>query len=242
MENKTDNRRTNFVNENVPLILSIESSGTTCGVALSNGDIIISDYSIFGRNVHDKMLAELTRRILNDNNLTISDINLIALSAGPGSFTGLRIGAALAKALCFDEGPKMIAVPTLFAIAYDAACNANLNAITTITAVVAAYKDLYYFQKFNPITFECEEIIQTSTDELHKLNGEDNLVAGELTFGSGEILNLHKTKLSPMLIAKAGYKLYKEEKLTDAETFVPLYVQDFQVKTSTKKLNIKGDS
>jgi tRNA threonylcarbamoyl adenosine modification protein YeaZ len=135
-------------------ILSIESSGKVCGIALlsfennrlnfennnfENNNILtnfelLSEYNIYVGNKHDRFLAELCHRILNDNDLRVDDLSGVAVSIGPGSFTGLRIGSALAKGLCFtvdeenevDEkneenkthSIKLIAVPTLKALAY----------------------------------------------------------------------------------------------------------------------------
>ena len=102
------------------IILSLETSGKTCGVAISRDNEIIAEKAIYEHNTHDRLLAKSVNELLDDVKLDINDLDAVALSAGPGSFTGLRIGAALAKGLCFDNKIKFIPVPTLESIAYSA--------------------------------------------------------------------------------------------------------------------------
>ena len=130
-------------------ILSLETSGVTCGVAISNGKNILAEYSIYMSNQHDRLLAELTRRILKDVGISLNDLSAVAVSAGPGSFTGLRIGAALAKGLCYDGNPKFIAIPTLSAFAYHSHELAELTDSKRIIAAISSHKDLMYYQIFS---------------------------------------------------------------------------------------------
>ena len=81
-------------------ILSIETSGNVCGVALSDNKKIIAEYSASGGNIHDKLCAEFVRRILEDFEFTISDIDAVAVSAGP------------ADSRCF-AGQVLVAAPEL---------------------------------------------------------------------------------------------------------------------------------
>ena len=66
-----------------PLILSIESSGINCSVCIAEGDKIIAEYSINKNNSHDRLLAVLINRILNDIGIKFQDLDAVAVSSGP---------------------------------------------------------------------------------------------------------------------------------------------------------------
>ena len=112
------------------LILAIETSGETASAALvTEGKVLAetnfafgavrANYANIARITHSETLMPMIDFLLNTSRIPLSDIDCIALSAGPGSFTGLRIGAATAKALCHAAGKRLIPVPTLDALAYN---------------------------------------------------------------------------------------------------------------------------
>jgi tRNA threonylcarbamoyladenosine biosynthesis protein TsaB len=215
----------------LPKILSIESSGSVCGVCLSEGNIILADYSLFGRNIHDKLLAELIRRILQDNDLSIDKIDAVAVSSGPGSFTGLRIGSAIAKGICFDNHPKLIAVPTLYAVAFTAKDFLNTINFDGIIAAVPSHKDLLYYQEFDCEANPLAEIKITDKDTFSKLELNNKLIGGmQFGFIPNSVNIEYTNKLSPVFIAKAAYQFYKESKFVDSDEFTPDYIMDFEPK------------
>jgi tRNA threonylcarbamoyladenosine biosynthesis protein TsaB len=216
-------------------ILSLESSGSTCGVALSENEKLVASYSVFGNNMHDKLLADFIKRILSDLNLKVSDIDAVAVSAGPGSFTGLRIGVSIAKALCHDGTPGLIAVPTLTALANYAVKHIANDEDKTITAVLPSHKNFIYYQHFDSKGKETSEIFFEESEKLlSELKDAQILV-------SGTELNTENIKQkyffiipAPELMTGLAYQYYKESKFEDAEKFLPLYVQDFVPKSNGK--------
>ena len=99
------------------LILNIDTATSVCSVALAkDGKVITLKESNEGLN-HSILLGTYTDEILKENNLNAHDLDAIAISMGPGSYTGLRIGVSLTKGLCFGAGKPLIAVPTLQALA-----------------------------------------------------------------------------------------------------------------------------
>jgi len=220
---------------NKPKILSIESSGLVCGVCLSGGENIIADYSLYGRNIHDKLLAELIRRILSDNDLTVDELDAVAVSSGPGSFTGLRIGAAIAKGLCFDNKPKLIAVPTLFSIAFSAKDLQNVINFDGIISAVPSHKDLLYYQEFDSKANPLTEIKIIDKENFTKLNFKDKLLCGINFNELSNVINFeHLNRLSPAFIAKSANYFYNESKFVDAMEFTPEYVMEFEPKKLIK--------
>lgn len=216
-------------------IIGLETSGNTCGVALFVDGKLQSEYSTSGQNMHDKLLAEFTRRMIIDNELNIYDINAIAISAGPGSFTGLRIGASFAKGICFENQPKLIAVPTLDAMAFYAK-NAFFNDIfEDISVIISSHKDLVYYSKYDKEGNVIKEVSHLPYSEI-QLN-ESSLLIGKNPINHQ---NYFREINSPQAryLNELSYKLYNEGKITPSENFEPFYVQEFIPKKSSKKLKI----
>lgn len=101
------------------LILGIESSSLVASVALIRDDILLAEYTINYKKTHSQTLMPMFDEIIKMTDIDLSEIDAIAVSGGPGSFTGLRIGAATAKGLALALDRPMIAVPTLEAMAYN---------------------------------------------------------------------------------------------------------------------------
>jgi len=100
-------------------ILAIETTGKTAGVALVCPSHIIAEFSVNNNKTHSSVLMPLIDAMLKSADFDKRDIDYIACSAGPGSFTGLRIGAAAAKGLAFGLSRRIIPVATLDAMAYN---------------------------------------------------------------------------------------------------------------------------
>lgn len=213
-------------------LLSIETSGNTCGVCISDESGILADYSLYGTNQHDRMLAELVRRILADSELTIADIEAVAVSSGPGSFTGLRIGAALAKGLCFDNQPKLIAVPTLQALAYSAVEFAQRINASGIIAAMPSHKDLLYYQTFNNFAEPVTEIIVTDNQRFGEIDKNGYVLCGHGVAPDNALPFLRT--LTVEKIAKLGFKKLLNKQFSDPQEFIPLYGQEFTPKTHQK--------
>jgi tRNA threonylcarbamoyladenosine biosynthesis protein TsaB len=228
-------RKTNM-QDIMPIIISIESSGSTCGAALSMEDEIIASYSIYGKNLHDKMLAELIRRLMDDTGNNFENVDAVAVSSGPGSFTGLRIGASIAKGLCYEDMPKLIAVPTLSALAYYVKDYLHISGAKRIISAVPSHRDLLYYQFFDEKANEVSEIIHITIDEFNKIDKTDTIIFAPGLKGIEKLPYL-LDNLSAEFIAKLGFKYYLEGKFTIAKDFTPLYVQDFEPKMNRKKLD-----
>ena len=100
-------------------LLAIDSSGLVASVAVATEDALLAEYTINYKKTHSQtllpMLAEIVRMVEAD----MSEIDAIAVAAGPGSFTGLRIGSATAKGLGLALDKPIVPVPTLEGLAYN---------------------------------------------------------------------------------------------------------------------------
>jgi tRNA threonylcarbamoyladenosine biosynthesis protein TsaB len=219
-------------------ILAIESSGNNCSIALFS-EVLLAQYSINFNNSHDKYLAELTRRILNDFSLEVSELSAVAVSAGPGSFTGIRIGGALAKSLCFDSPPVLIAVPSMDALAYGYVQLANDKINKEILVLTPSHKNLYFARKFANDFSALSEIEVVEKENIPQMISDDTIVIGS----GAQAININigsELFLSPTAhyVGLLGMKYFSEGKSTAGADYLPLYIQDFEPKKSTKTLSI----
>ena len=99
------------------LILQIETATTTCSVALAQGGILLAYKEVNQRNIHAEVITLFIEEIIKEAGKTYHDLDAIAVSCGPGSYTGLRIGVSTAKGLCFALDKPLIAIETLQAMA-----------------------------------------------------------------------------------------------------------------------------
>ncbi len=108
------------------LILSLETSTTVCSASIArDGNVIAEKVSYEGKS-HATLLTVFVQQLLEENNIKASELDAVAVSQGPGSYTGLRIGVSTAKGLCYALGAKLLAIDTLKAMAIMARKNVNV--------------------------------------------------------------------------------------------------------------------
>ncbi|MDD4771980.1 MAG: tRNA (adenosine(37)-N6)-threonylcarbamoyltransferase complex dimerization subunit type 1 TsaB [Eubacteriales bacterium] len=101
------------------LIFAIDTTATTASAALTEDTKLIAQFSINKINTHSETLLPMVKSIFDNLNVNISDIDLLACSEGPGSFTGVRIGVATIKGLAFGSNTACCGVSTLEALAFN---------------------------------------------------------------------------------------------------------------------------
>jgi len=99
------------------IILQIETATASCSVALAKDGNVLSSKTINQRNIHAEVITVFIGELFAENGLTFKEMDAVAVSSGPGSYTGLRIGVSTAKGLCFSLDKPLISVETLQAMA-----------------------------------------------------------------------------------------------------------------------------
>ncbi len=107
-------------------ILSLDSSALVASVALCEDENLLAEYTLNNKNTHSQALLPMIEEMLRALSLEVSDIDVLAASAGPGSFTGVRIGAATLKGLAFALGKDCVEVSSLEALAFNLSGNNGL--------------------------------------------------------------------------------------------------------------------
>ncbi len=100
-------------------ILALDSSGLVASVAVTEDDNLLGEYTINYKKTHSQTLLPMLVEVAKMIELDLKTVDAIAVSAGPGSFTGLRIGSATAKGLALALDKKIVSVPTVDALAYN---------------------------------------------------------------------------------------------------------------------------
>jgi tRNA threonylcarbamoyladenosine biosynthesis protein TsaB len=136
-------------------ILSIESASVTASCAVSDGENILGEYTLRHKKTHSEKLMPLIEELMEELGLKINDIDVIAVSEGPGSYTGLRIGAAIAKSMAYAAGIKIVSVPTIQSLA------ANIyDGDKLIVPVMDAKAGRIYTGIYKWVNGECKEVMK----------------------------------------------------------------------------------
>ena len=159
-------------------ILAIESSALTASVALAEDDMIIAEYTTNYKKTHSQTLMPMIEELCKMTETDINSIEAAAVCAGPGSFTGLRIGAASAKGLGLALDIPVIAVPTLEAMAYNYYASPDFIAPIMDARRDQVYTGVFTFKKSklegNEVEYELSPVVQPEamaiTDLIEKMN------------------------------------------------------------------------
>ncbi|MCM1185220.1 MAG: tRNA (adenosine(37)-N6)-threonylcarbamoyltransferase complex dimerization subunit type 1 TsaB [Lachnoclostridium sp.] len=100
-------------------IIGLDSSGLVAGAAIVEDGVLLAEYTVNYKKTHSQTLLPMLAQLRDMIELDLDSVDAIAIAAGPGSFTGLRIGAATAKGLGLALGKPLVEVPTLEGLAYN---------------------------------------------------------------------------------------------------------------------------
>jgi tRNA threonylcarbamoyladenosine biosynthesis protein TsaB len=128
----------------MPTILNIETSGHNCSVALNkNGHLIAQQLNTEGLK-HAEVLHVMIANVFKETDITLNQLEAVAISEGPGSYTGLRIGASAAKGLCYALDIPLISVNTLAIYAQTLLKNKQALHEPIITCMDARREEIYF--------------------------------------------------------------------------------------------------
>src|ERR1019366_8383901 len=138
----------------MPLILNIETSSPICSVCLAKDGIVIDYKEDRSGNSHAKILTVFIDELMRNNHFTYNHLDAVAISAGPGSYTGLRIGTSTAKGLCYAMNKPLIAIPTLLTLAIGIQKKVNSSSGFLLPVLDARRMDIYttlFDSQFNEV-------------------------------------------------------------------------------------------
>lgn len=220
-----------------PLILHIETATSMCSVALSSGNDLLALKELNERNIHASQITLFIDEVMKAAQKSYTDLDAIAVSKGPGSYTGLRIGVSTAKGLCFALDIPLIAVNTLEAMA-----NGLLQARPQMThdcllcpmidaRRMEVYTAIFDF-KLNQVEGVTAKILDEHSFDAHFM--ENNLIF----FGDGaeKTRKLYadvagyqyaEFEISASHMIPLAYKKFQESGFENMAYFEPYYLKDF---------------
>jgi tRNA threonylcarbamoyladenosine biosynthesis protein TsaB len=222
------------------VILSLETSTPICSIALHESGALIREKSLDLPGAHSEKLMGMIDTLLDECQFTVEDVEAVAVSEGPGSYTGLRIGVSVAKGLAFAREIPLIAISTLKAMAYGTKSYVNDNGL--IVAMLDARRMEVYREVFD--------------QELHSVNKLDSEIIDEESFtcllDRGKVyfvgdavkkvseVILHPNAvfldipISANYVGALGYEKFQREEFADLAYFVPNYLKEFKALQSKK--------
>lgn len=225
------------------LILSIETSTTVCSVALTREGSTLASQKLFLEKSHSTLLTVAILSLLDHTEVHKEDLSAIAVSKGPGSYTGLRIGVSTAKGLCYALDKPLIAINTLHAMAKEVSQYGGAN--EWLCPMLDARRMEVYTSLFDSNLKEIEETKALVLDEssFHETLGQNNV----LFFGNGSdkfkdlvgsnnrarfVRGVTPSASAVGILAATALEVGRTE---DVAYFEPFYLKDFMA-TRPKKL------
>jgi tRNA threonylcarbamoyladenosine biosynthesis protein TsaB len=219
------------------LLLHLETSSEICSIALSNNGELIDIFEAKEKNIHSEKLTLFVSEIFKNNNLEIKSLSAVSVSSGPGSYTGLRIGVAVAKGICFGLEIPLIAVNTLDSLAYAAKKQKEFGFY--IPLIDAKNKETYkavYDKNLNIL--EPYDIKPFDLNDFEKYLNEDVCFVVEKSSKlelNDDIKSISVNQSAKNIFELASDKFEKEE-FENISNFEPLYLRDFIAKKFSRKI------
>lgn len=235
------------------IILALDTTAVTASVALLDNEKVIASFDIHNKLTHSEKLLPMIDEVLKNSGYTIDEVELIAVSKGPGSFTGVRIGVATAKGLAFSKGLSIIGVSALEAMAesvrFLTAC--DIDEVIVCPSMDARRNELYnalfsYDGKVikrltedRPIS--CEELLEEIKDCNKKIfingDGAEKLYNYLSSFEEieAELLPELLLRQSAVSVGKLAFRLYNNGVRDDVNNIAPLYLRTSQAERVNNK-------
>ncbi|MGB3775160.1 MAG: tRNA (adenosine(37)-N6)-threonylcarbamoyltransferase complex dimerization subunit type 1 TsaB [Leeuwenhoekiella sp.] len=222
------------------VLLCLETTTTNCSVALvENGQTIALKEDKSNSYSHGELLHKYIASVLSDCNYQFKDLDGIAVSKGPGSYTGLRIGVSSAKGLCFAHDLPLIAIDTLKALAKQAATEESTYIIPLLDARRMEVYSAVFDENFNKLRETRAEILEENSFSEYLQKGQTIFIGnGVEKFKS--ICNHENAQFvlgklpSANEMASLAQLAYDAKEWEDVAYFEPYYLKDFMT-TQPKK-------
>ena len=212
-------------------ILAIETSGDLCSAAVLLDANNFVEINHLQKNIHSEKLMEMVDIVINQGKISLNHLAGIAISIGPGSFTGLRIGMSAVKGLAFAANLPLIPVPTFDAFALQLSNGLAYNQKFNI--IINASIDDCYFAKYineNVNVKALNKLKLVDKNDLEKSICEEEINFGNVLMKSASI---NSAKLTASSIARWAYLFGKDLLTFDYDNLEPFYLKEFVGKVKT---------
>ena len=237
-----------ILQKKIKMILCLETSTAVCSVSLvDNGNVIALRESLDGQN-HAEKITIFIDEVMKEAGVAYKDLDAVATSMGPGSYTGLRIGVSAAKGLCYAMEKPLIAIDTLAAMANGFVSN-QLSAVSSQQSAVSSQQSMVLCPMIDARRME----VYTAffNEKLEKISDTEALIVDENSFmelkqnnhlylfgdGADKLADLFENEVnitvvekfhcSAAYMAKLADEAFKNKQFVDVAYFEPFYLKNF---------------
>jgi len=208
------------------MILAIETATEICSTALVHRSSVLIERSLSERNIHSERLLSMIDEILREKNVSKTSLDAVAVSIGPGSFTGLRIGLSAAKGLAMALDLPIIAVPTLDGIAEAFRMDESITKTKPFCAMIDAKRDEAFFSFYtiekNEISRVSDYSIKEKSEILHDAVKSDSSIV--------------QPKITASAIGLLAERKRPDLQILDFSMLEPMYLRDFVATVAKNKV------
>ena len=214
------------------MLLAMDTSTRLIGLALYDSDQVISEETWQSRNHHTVELAPAIENLLVRCAVSLSDLKVLAVALGPGSFTSLRIGLALAKGMALGLHLPMVGIPTMDIVAASQPVQ-DIPLVTVLQVGRGRIATAWYTNQDGEWKLQEEAKITTAV-ELNECIRKPTIVCGELTAGERHILERKRKNIllstpaqssrRPSILAELAWNRWQNGKVDDPVTIAPIYL------------------
>lgn len=204
-------------------ILSIETSSNVCGMAITRGKEIIAYKKEQNFRKHIEIIPDIYKNILKENHISLKNISAVAVSLGPGSFTGLRIGLGFAKGLSYSHNLPIIPVPTFLSLAF------SLKSLQPKSGIIRSHGEKVFYQEF---LWERDIPKMNLEKNIYNIN---ELQKQKIDFQSNcksilpSDMKIREAELSPINIGLLANIHFKKWVVKKPYQLVPDYIANFNI-------------
>ncbi|MDR3235349.1 MAG: tRNA (adenosine(37)-N6)-threonylcarbamoyltransferase complex dimerization subunit type 1 TsaB [Prevotellaceae bacterium] len=229
-----------------PLILYIETGTDVCSVALSRGGAAVAVKERREGRLHAKLLAVLIDELLREQHVAVADLAAVAVSEGPGSYTGLRVGVSTAKGLCYGARKPLIAVGSLQSLAF--LTLAQLPPAAPPDALIVPMIDARRMEVFTAVFDTAGRAVEAVEARIVEAHSFDRLLDAHHLFFAGDGADKCREALAhphahflPVRASAVGmitpaFELFCRRRFADAAYFEPFYLKNFVALPSKKRM------
>jgi len=229
-------------NFSMALILNIETSTAVCSAALARDEKVLSFRETEEPNSHSLVLGNFIKEIFEETGLSSQDLDAVAVSSGPGSYTGLRIGVSLAKGLCYSIDIPLVAVPTLLGMTSGIRSfypQASFFVPMIDARRMEVYAEVYdnemnVYKKVEPVIVSPDSFSDILQKGKTVFFGDGAAKCREVIQSPNAVFS-EKGKPSARSMATVSEAFFNAGKFENTAYFEPFYLKEFQAKVSKIK-------
>lgn len=229
----------------MPLLLALETSSTVCSVALYKGAELLGASELQIEKSHSSHITVMIAQLVENCGYTLHDLSAVAVSGGPGSYTGLRIGSSTAKGLCYSLDIPLLEVSTLYGLAKQA-IDAIPNAQDYLFCPMLDARRMEVYTCL--VNSKLEERMPIMPVVLDEQSFQEELARQPIIFfgngaakikvmmeGNANALFIDSIQPSAKPIGELAIVKYEEQAFEDVAYYEPFYLKDVYITSPTKQ-------